>query len=333
MLICVFGYYNKGNAGDDRLQTSLVYTFSDHTLIFLPHMLPPPLDLLQRADMVLIGGGGLVFDHSGIWQNARHWLDATKVPVGLVGLGINRLEGPLVDEVKLILDRCEFAMVRDAESAALAGNHPKLEVGIDLSWLLPQSSRPASRLGEGIATNLLFCDWQEYDPKAWGKALQSLQAPLLPFPFRCVGKNSDIDIMRDALPGVAMPDEFVLEPLQDCELAVVCRFHAAVFALQMGVPFLAIGYDFKVSRLMKEAGLEEQLLATNQHDLLPEKVAWLRRERAAVLSRMDRYAQSQRSAGLEWRNRLQQRVNAVGPRKDTSMKSLARKVINRLSPR
>lgn len=52
-----------------------------------------------------------------------------------------------------------------------------------------------------------------------------------------------------------LPTEWTLAPLIESEVLVASRFHALIFAMQLRRPFLAMGYDEKIKRLMEEADL------------------------------------------------------------------------------
>jgi len=311
VIICVFGFYGKGNTGDDRLQFSLVQTLSDeHTVIFLPHMIAPPTDLLSRCDLIIIGGGGLVFERVGIWRNVRNWIGATSAPIIVLGIGINRVDEQLKLELNTLFKRAILVMVRDNESALLTGPNPIVSIGPDLSWFHPYSEQTCQTQGNhGIALNLVHCHWKDYEPEGWVRSLQ--HEKLLPFPFKCIGKDSDFTLLESLLPLEIIPKEFTLRPLEICECAVVCRYHAVQFALQLRVPFIAISYDFKVARLMHEAGLADCLLDTNEHSLLTDKLRYLRDNRASILKRVSEYSTIQREAGREWKNRVLNLVQEI----------------------
>jgi polysaccharide pyruvyl transferase WcaK-like protein len=287
MKIAVFGYYNALNFGDDRLQHCITRLLAGHTVVFLPHYLPVPKSYLQDFDWILIGGGGLVFERVGIWVNMHRWLRQCRAKVGVFGLGVNRMSPELKPELDTLLAHAKFFFVRDEKSKALL-NHPKVEVFPDLTWCFPIAHDVIPQTG-GIALNLVSCPWKPYSSEAWIKTLPSVQ--IHPFPFH-FAKDRDAALLSEFFPNV--PSEFSLLPLLQSQLLVACRFHAIVFAMQLGKPFVAISYDDKVSRLVTESDLSECLLETTDHNLLPAKIDYVIQHQAELQHKIAAYAVQQK---------------------------------------
>ncbi|MBW4518930.1 MAG: polysaccharide pyruvyl transferase family protein [Scytolyngbya sp. HA4215-MV1] len=272
MKIAIFGYYNALNAGDDRIQYCITRLLQGHQVIFLPHYLPPPKDYLQSFDWILIGGGGLVFEQVGIWNNTAKWIQDCKAKIGVLGLGVNHISQKLCSEVLTLIEKADFFYVRDHTSKALLNQHSKIEVYPDLTWCFPfQSEQQPDRICQGIALNLLPCHWRSFDIDAWVRVLTNAQ--IHPFPLH-FGINRDFDLLHTYF-GDRTPQEFSLKPLMNSQLLIACRFHAIVFAMQLGKPFIAINYDDKVRRLLAEADLLECCLQTTEHHQLLEKIQFV----------------------------------------------------------
>jgi polysaccharide pyruvyl transferase WcaK-like protein len=288
MKIAVLGYYHALNAGDDRLQFCINRLVQEHTVVFLPHYLVPPKEYLQDFDWILIGGGGLVFEPVGIWANPQRWLAKCRAKIGVLGLGVNRVDADLLQAVTQIIERSTFFYVRDQPSWALLNYHPQVEVYTDLSWCFPLMGW--QELEAGIALNLLPCAWKTFNLDDWVEALVGHEVHPFPFHF---GKDRDADLLRRYF-GDRTPTEFSLKPLQQCELLVTCRFHGIIFAMQMGKPFVAINYDDKVQRLLADAELSECLLETTEPMNLVEKIQLVVERRALFQEKMATYAQGQK---------------------------------------
>lgn len=319
MKIAVFGYYNALNFGDDRLQHCITRLLAGHTVVFLPHYLPVPKSYLQDFDWILIGGGGLVFERVGIWVKMHQWIKQCRAKVGVFGLGVNRMSPDLKPELDTLLAHAKFFFVRDEKSKALL-NHPKVEVFPDLTWCFPIVHDVVPQTG-GIALNLVSCPWKPYSSEAWIKTLPSVQ--IHPFPFH-FGKGRDVALLSEFFSNV--PSEFSLLPLLQSQLLIACRFHAIVFAMQLGKPFVAISYDDKVSRLVTESGLSECLLETTDHDLLPAKIDYVIQHQAELQHKMAAYAVQQQQLAQSLTQKLHAHLEVKSDQQPYLMTSIKTKL-------
>ncbi|MEX0713024.1 MAG: hypothetical protein WD278_11785, partial [Pirellulales bacterium] len=121
---------------------------------------------------------------------------------------------------------------------------------------------------------------------------------------------------RDLLVGRFNEDvseDFTPEPLKRSRMALVSSYHAAVFAMQLAKPLLAIDHDHYVNRLMCDAGLEDCLLAPADHDLLPQKIRYVLSERSGVRQRIGDYAQRQRKQAARLVAAVREHLNSSSP--------------------
>ncbi|BAT55544.1 polysaccharide pyruvyl transferase [Nostoc sp. NIES-3756] len=294
MKIAVFGYYNALNAGDDRIQYCITKLCEGNTVVFLPHYLPAPQEYLRDFDWILIGGGGLVFERVGIWVNTKQWLRKTRAKVGILGLGVNRVSDELLIELSYLLERSVFFFVRDEKSKLLLNNHPKIQVHPDLTWCFPflPSNNQLTIASKKIAVNLVPCHWKDFEPDKWIVELKKLSDfQLIPFPFN-FNLKKDVDLLKLYFNNINT-QEFSLQPLQDSQIIVACRYHAIVFAMQLGKPFIAINYDEKIERLLRESDLVECGLETTEYELLLEKIDFILNNQKIVQKKINDYANLQ----------------------------------------
>ncbi|BAY07243.1 polysaccharide pyruvyl transferase family protein [Calothrix sp. NIES-2098] len=301
MKIAVFGYYNALNAGDDRIQYSITRLLQGHNVVFLPHYLPPPQEYLQTFDWILIGGGGLVFESVGIWVDIKQWTKKCKAKIGIFGLGVNRVSPELLLEILHLIDYASFFYVRDQKSKALLNNHPKVEVHPDLTWCFPFSSEKITSSSNQIAINLAPCHWKDFEPEMWLKALSEFQ--LSPFPLN-FNINRDFDLLKKYF-GDVTPQEFTLQPLIESQILVACRFHAIIFAMQLGKPFIAINYDEKVERLLTESNLSECCLETTEYALVREKIYFILANQAQIEQKISSFVALQAEKATYLRQSIQ----------------------------
>lgn len=301
MKIAVFGYYNALNAGDDRIQYCITKLFQGNNIVFLPHYLPPPQEYLQTFDWILIGGGGLVFERVGIWVNTKQWLKKCKANIGVFGLGVNRVSPELLPELSDLIERSEFFYVRDEQSRSLLNNHPKVEVHPDLTWCFPFPVEINTSTSNKIAVNLVPCHWKEFDVEMWLKELSEFQLNAFPLNFN---RDRDFDLLKKYF-GDSIPQEFSLQPLRESEILVACRYHAIIFAMQMGKPFIAINYDEKVHRLLAEANLSDLCLETTEFALLYEKINFVLANQLEIREKINLFVSQQKERSIFLTKNLQ----------------------------
>ncbi|HIK06686.1 MAG TPA: polysaccharide pyruvyl transferase family protein [Trichormus sp. M33_DOE_039] len=292
MKIAVFGYYHHLNYGDDRLGQALVHALYPHNVVLLPHNQEPPS--MEWFDFILIGGGGLVWAKVGIWQQIKTWLKNSKKPFGVVGLGINELNDDMKPDLLWMADNATLFVVRDQKSHQLLDYHPKVRVLPDLTWMIPYSFRTNNPKSETIAVSLASKHPQGYDPIIWGKLIRQI-GKTVPFPLR-FGVKHDSDIFHK-LGYENIHQEFSIAPLYECSYLIGSRFHSIVFALQIGIPFIAVLYDDKVTRLLDDNQLSDLGIGAFEYDQLPLKLNYLKSNINSISSRIESVSNRLRLGG------------------------------------
>ena len=306
MRIAVFGYYNQLNYGDDRLGNSIVRVLHPHTVVLFPHNQEPPS--MKWFDFILIGGGGLVWERVGIWENIKSWLSRSKKPFGVVGLGINNLNEEMKPDILWVAEHAQMFIVRDYRSHQLLDFHCKVQVFPDLTWMFPYPPRRHSFNCNSIALSLASKHPKGYDPITWGKYIRDM-TDVTPFPLR-FGKKHDSGIFQD-LGFENVPSDFTIDPLYKCKYLIGTRFHSIIFALQVGIPFIAVLYDDKVRRVLQDNELLDLSVGAFEIDALPEKLEYLKENTSEVCTRIHKVGEQLRYEGNKLHDLLSSKTQEV----------------------
>lgn len=251
----VFGFYDQRNAGDDRFAVVIKQWLNNHHLTFLPHTEPPPLDLLRRCDYALVGGGTIASSPYGIFADRMRWIRELKIPVFGVGLGVHEKPG-IRDSLAAIPESGGKIWVRDRVSLKVCDfGGGVVDLGPDLAWLYPVRQVETKR-EDFFAVNARPCPWRDFNTEQWSIELAALDRGVLPWPL-CFGKDDDRSTLQMLLPNKSVPDEFDVSIISRASAALLMRFHAVIFAVQTGTPFLHIQNAQKVRLLLKSIGLEK----------------------------------------------------------------------------
>lgn len=271
----VFGWYHQRNAGDDRFVHCIERWLHDHELTFLPHTQPPPLDVLRRADYVLLGCGSIANQVHGVFSGMRRWIAAAGIPVFGVGLTVSQYPA-LRDELSSIIDTGGSIWLRDQQSADWLGFDRNVMVGPDITWLYPRRFDRQPSPGT-VAVN--FRPWVKrvWDPVVWGRELARVCPKLVPWPL-CFGRDDDRVTLGQVLGAAVANDEFDPTTPAKAELVVAMRFHALIFAIQTGTPVVAVGNSVKVSYLLDQLGMSECTVPIEQPERIGEVVSRIRSE-------------------------------------------------------
>ena len=326
MRIVISGYYGFSNAGDDAILLSSVpliravhpdcqitvitYPGADLAEVYRLTGLPA-IDgadiahvdqIVAAADLVLIGGGGLIQDYlpsdrthivRSDHNNLTFWLSlavmahAHRIPVSAWMVGI----GPLTTEegrqdARLLLESMQTVSVRDEESADLAR-----EIGVDPDRIVvgadPVFTLRTDR-DETTATPTVGVVVRNWDGvSAWltplAEALDRLATErsavvrLIPFQTGRGGNESDdLVAMRlaarmdsatvDSLVGVGADPEELAKLIAGCNALIGMRLHSLVFAAAAGVPTVALAYDPKVTQAMRRIGRGDYVASLDAPD-------------------------------------------------------------------
>ncbi len=282
--ILALGWYDRLNAGDDRLRYAISHLFDPHPVTFLNHWsYPVPFDLLREQDWIIIGGGGLwVGEGMGLISTVARWHPRLRARLGVLGVSIENL-GPHREATDYLLEHAEFFHTRDSASATLLTSPDRVESYADLTFGVPYERSDAPRRGVLVSVAGNFSG-ERIDWGSLGRVLREAGARGLPL-------NEWGSDDRTALEQLGLPSapRFDLAALASAELVVTSRFHAIVFCIQVGTPFVALAGNRKIENICRELGFEDWLVPPFDPSALAEH---LRARRSASGRDFERLAEA-----------------------------------------
>jgi polysaccharide pyruvyl transferase CsaB len=256
----------------------------------------PLIEALRQSDMLVVGGGSLIHDNSGL-RSLIPVIDDMLIAqhygrqVWLYSVGIGPLRSKMARRIAgHALRRCHRLTVRDRGSVDLL-----LELGVDpkritlvkdpVFRLQPQQPAPGALATLGAAEGQIgvflkdalglprpekrrLIQWlaAELDALHTTHNLRFMLVPMMTHP------EDDDRLTAQAVTaamthknavtilGQPLPPEQLMWLAGRCQAVIAIRLHAAIFALAQAVPAVAIGYDPKVDNLMHDTGLSDYLV-------------------------------------------------------------------------
>ncbi len=269
-----------------------------------PLLIDEYLSAVRRADLVLLSGAGSLSDAFARYALPRLGTLELAAEAGavtaLVGQGIGPMSNPILRrQASKILPRVDFISLRDGIGSLtllddIGVPAARVMVTGDDAVELGYRARVES-MGAAIGVNCRIAHYSGIDQcvverigEVVGEAAASLGASLRPLPISTHTDEDDLRTARLILHDSteldsqrpASPSEFLLS-LPECRMVVSGSYHAAVFALSMGIPAVGIaGCDYYVHKFR---GLAHQF-GPGCHVELTSHPDFERRLRAAIVA-------------------------------------------------
>jgi polysaccharide pyruvyl transferase CsaB len=292
------GYYGFGNLGDEALLEVIVERLRARWPACAVDVLSgdpaataktygveatPRMDLarvrvaVERADVVLSGGGGLLQDVTSL-RSLIYYAGVIRAAVGagkptmIFAQSIGPLDFWGRAVVRAFCKGIATATVRDERSRALLASllpGVPVERSADPVFLLEPAGEPLDLAAEGLAGDdgplvvVSVRKWQ--GSEATSQALASIVDRLAGVhgarvAFLPMGGPSDAEvattiIRRCASTPVLLPEYplgHAAQIIGRASLVIGMRLHALIIAARLGVPFLALPYDPKVTALLED---------------------------------------------------------------------------------
>jgi len=267
-----------------------------------PSLLSRYLDAVRRADLVLMTGAGSInesFKKSAFvrMETLELALEAGAV-TALVGQGIGPISDPILKRrVAQVLPRVDLLALREGVASPallkeMGMSERRLRITGDDAITVAYSAR-AENMGSCIGVNLRIAGYSGIDrdlASAIGRVVRNVagrhDTSLVPLPVSRLDEDDDLRTIRDMLDMEAMSQDQLPDPrtpaefvslLPRCRIVVAGSYHAAVFALSMGLPTVGIAcsqyYVDKFTGLRDQFGTDCSVVLTNSPSFLTEMEA------------------------------------------------------------
>ncbi|UCE19702.1 MAG: polysaccharide pyruvyl transferase family protein [Gemmatimonadota bacterium] len=286
---------------------------------------------IHRSDLLLIGPGNPIKDDTNRFKLLFYLSRAViayllKTPYAYIGVGVGNVTWRVSRcFFKIFGNRAVFISARDLVSAEklseLGIDGPKVISLADLSFCetilpsFPENERTMAPSIIGLsARHFSYKHFPEniiknyYDSLiSWCKWINSTYGcKFIFFPF-CEEEHQSDFPAYDKLSSKLEPHSIRIEiyrcqnfselksQIAQCDLFLGTRFHSVLLATQQNVPVLAISYEEKAYKFMKEVGLEEYVIQIEElsFELLKHKWEQLYRNRESIQQNLNIIKQQQ----------------------------------------
>lgn len=279
MRLAAIGWFGHNNAGDDRIAATLTRRLEGFHVSLLPS-LPPPPEISNWFDGILLTGG-IWHPRNRVAVDFHRWSKDVRVPILALGLGVESMPPELREGSAALVRRCEMVWVRDEESRRLLGDAPNVIIGPDVTWAEPISGVPGWNQTLLNLRPWSRASWSAVDWVRAARGLVERESRLEAWPLA----PEDAQLLQGHLKDV--PDGYDPGILLQAGLVISMRLHGLIFAAQMGLPAIGIGYDPKCERFLREIDRLEWLLPLDGADRLAECAADVERRTEEEIDRLD----------------------------------------------
>jgi polysaccharide pyruvyl transferase WcaK-like protein len=273
MKIGIIGWWHHDNQGDLAMLEALTHALTPRQVVPIDVGFDINADTLQRLDQLdfLLLGGGTQFQSTPPFpfDSFDVWGRDLQTPVGAVGIGIDMIAPQYRPAVMRLVEQAAFFYVRDQHSQQIL-DHPKAQIASDITFLRPilPARAPDDSAGRKIVcgTNLRRTPGLQTD--RWIEALQSLPFTLRGIPLSTYQEWQELPILQQI--DKACAATFQPSLYDGLDLMIGTAFHSVIFAVQAGVPVVAIASTPKVRRFMCDVGLADYLIEPGDWSKLGE---------------------------------------------------------------
>ncbi|NLM76420.1 MAG: polysaccharide pyruvyl transferase family protein [Clostridiaceae bacterium] len=291
MKIAIIGYYGHNNLGDElnllemlkliqkQYPSADITVFSgglaclyydvEYNLVLADRMsLTEYRKTLNTFDLVIIGGGGLIFLGANYFDFLQ---DGLKVPYIFSRVGIDdRIVSPSVTkELKQILSKAYDVTVRTSFDKELCLKHLGIDCNVvpEAIWNYEAEPFPLPYGGKKILTSI-----NAYGAKFASRiknALMNVNIPHTNFTISMQDTSKDFyyNILSTPERRVILPESVSLHKkaslLVSMDLVISSRLHAGLVAISHGIPAIMVKSTPKVQFLLAELGLNEFFIDNN----------------------------------------------------------------------
>jgi polysaccharide pyruvyl transferase WcaK-like protein len=254
MRIALVGWYGHENAGDDRMEHALRSLFREHFVTAFDFdqwkWLPP---VLERYDYVIFGGGTLFTNGNNGVRRSRIMLQRSHRPFAVMGVGIDRVPQEYRHHLEWTIANARLFMVRDNQSRERCEWTDEVRVAPDLTWLAPFPVHRRDTTSRVVAVNLAH--YGEGEPEvaqAFTCAARRLlpTADLVAWPLSRDVETDDTVVLNQWFRGAEETNPAGL--VSGARIGVAHRFHAMIYATQMGLPFIPVVSQKKAAAYLEE---------------------------------------------------------------------------------
>jgi hypothetical protein len=265
--ICVYGFYNKYNLGDNFFIEAFTHLFPNYTFDFVDRL---TASTLNKSEAVFIGGGSFLNIKPEIDKDAIDLLKAKKICYLSVGgeTDIHPEHLELLKLAKLIVIRNSEYIKKFKEVNDNICHYP--DFVYSLQHLLPKEKLPNEKISIAILSNINVVpnynseSWQssswDYFKSEFAQSIDELisKYKITFLPFSTNASVNDINASIEIINRARYRSKFTINDnigetfaeiasnLNNYDLIITQRYHGIVLAEMLNIPYVSIHHHDKL---------------------------------------------------------------------------------------